>query len=54
MATIQDIHALEQRITDLVEDYIQKLYNEDDVLAIGSPLWQDKISVIANKWVFLI
>ena len=35
MATIQDIHALEQRITDLVEDYIQKLYNEDDVLAIG-------------------
>lgn len=34
MATIQDIHALEQRITDLVEDYIQKLYNEDDVLAI--------------------
>ena len=35
MATIQDIHALEQRITDLVEDYIQELYNEDDVLAIG-------------------
>ena len=36
MATIQDIHALEQSITDLVEDYIQKFYNEDDVLAIGS------------------
>lgn len=35
MATIQDIHALEQRITYIVEDYIQKLYNEDDVLAIG-------------------
>lgn len=35
MATIQDIHALEQRITDLAEDYIRKLYNEDDVLAIG-------------------
>ena len=35
MATIQDIHALEQRITDLVENYIQELYNEDDVLAIG-------------------
>lgn len=35
MATIQDIHALEQRITDIVEDYIQNLYNEDDVLAIS-------------------
>lgn len=35
MATIQDIHALEQRITYLAEDYIRKLYNEDDVLAIG-------------------
>ena len=35
MATIQDTRALEQRITDIVEDYIQDLYNNDDVLAIG-------------------
>lgn len=35
MSTIQDIHALEQRITDVVEDYIKNLYHEDDVLAIG-------------------
>ncbi len=35
MATIQDIRALEQRITDIVDDYIEKMYNEDDVLAIG-------------------
>ena len=35
MATIQDILALEHRITDIVEDYIQNLYNEDDVLAIS-------------------
>lgn len=91
MATIQDIHALEQRVTDLVEDYILKLYNEDDVLAIGRRCGKitlkvdakekikvgkttelhslkdlfrtdddgkpeadyDKISGIANKWVFL-
>ena len=35
MSSIQDIRALELRITDIVEDYIQQLYNEDDVLAIG-------------------
>lgn len=35
MATIQDIRALELRMTDIVDDYIQQMYNEDDVLAIG-------------------
>lgn len=35
MSTIQDIRALEQRITDIVDDYVKQLYNEDDVLAIG-------------------
>ena len=35
MSTIQDIQALEQKIFDIVEDYIKDLYNEDDVLAIG-------------------
>lgn len=35
MSTIQDIQALEQKIFDIVEDYIKDLYNKDDVLAIG-------------------
>ena len=35
MSSIQDIPALELRITDIVEDYINELYDEDDVLAIG-------------------
>ena len=35
MASIQDIRALELRITDIVDDYINQMYNEDDVLAIG-------------------
>lgn len=35
MATIQDINNLELRITDIVDDYVQQRYNEDDVLAIG-------------------
>ena len=92
MATIQDTRALEQRITYIVEDYIQKLYNEDDVLAIGRRCGKitlkadakekikagkttelhplrvcvrigdngkpeadyDKITVIANSWLFLV
>ena len=35
MSSIQDIHSLELRITDIVNDYIQKFYNENDVLAIN-------------------
>ncbi|MBR3078586.1 MAG: hypothetical protein IKH01_02090 [Prevotella sp.] len=35
MSSIQDINALELRITDIVDDYVKKIYNEDDVLAIG-------------------
>lgn len=35
MSSIQDINALELRITDIVDDYVKKMYNEDDVLAIG-------------------
>ena len=91
MSSIQDIRALELRITDIVDDYIQQRYNEDDVLAIGRrcgkitlkadarekikvgkttelyPLKDlvrigddgeleancDKISDIANSWIFL-
>lgn len=91
MASIQDIRALELQITDIVDDYVEKMYNEDDVLAISSrcgritikadakenikvgkstelyPLKDlvrigddgntesdyDKISDIANSWVFL-
>ena len=91
MASIQDIRALELRITDIVDDYVKQMYNEDDVLAIGRrcgkimveadakenikvdkttelyPLKDlirsgddgnlesdcDKISDIANNWIFL-
>lgn len=33
--SIQDIRKLEERITDIVEGYLNGDYNEDDVLAIG-------------------
>ena len=35
MSSIQDIHTLEERIYDIVDDYVKGDYNEDDVLAIG-------------------
>ena len=35
MSSIQDIHALEKRIFDIIQDYVDGRYNEDDVLAIG-------------------
>lgn len=91
MSTIQDIRALEERIYDIVQDYVDGNYNPDDVLAIGIrcgkitlkaddkanikvgkttelyPLKElvrtgddgklevdnDKVSDIANKWLFL-
>ena len=91
MSTIQDIRALEVSINDIVTDYINGMYLEDDVLAIdrhagkleltadkresikvgketeiyplkdlvrtgddGQPEEDiDKISEIANNWIFL-
>lgn len=91
MSNIQDVYKFEQRIYDIVQDYVDDNYNTDDVLAIGIrcgkitmkadskeaikvgkstelyPLKDlvrtgddgkpepdnDKISEIANKWVFL-
>lgn len=35
MSSIQDIHALEQCIYDIVQDFVDGNYNESDVLAIG-------------------
>lgn len=35
MSSIQDIHALEERITNIVDDYVNQLYNEDNVLAVS-------------------
>mgnify|MGYP003479584103 CR=1 FL=1 len=35
MGKIQDIHALEQCIYDIVQDYIDDCYNDGDVLAIS-------------------
>lgn len=36
MSNIQDIHALEQHIYDIVQDYVDGNYNEEDVLALNS------------------
>ena len=35
MSSIQEIHALEQRIYDIVQDFVDGNYNNGDVLAIG-------------------
>ena len=35
MSSIQEIHELEQRIYDIVQDYVDGNYDNDDVLAIG-------------------
>ena len=35
MSSIQDIHALEERIINIVDGYVKGDYNEDDVLAVG-------------------
>lgn len=35
MSSIQEIHELEQRIYDIVQDYVDGNYNDGDVLAIG-------------------
>jgi hypothetical protein len=91
MSSIQDIQALELRITDIVDDYLNQLYNEDDVLSVSRRCGKimlkadayeaikvgktteiyslkdlvrtgddgklesdyDKISNIANSWIFL-
>ena len=35
MSSIQEIRALEERIYDIVQDYVDGTYNPEDVLAIG-------------------
>lgn len=49
MSTIQDIRALELRMTDIVDDYIQQMYNEDDVLAISQRCGKIKIEADAKE-----
>ena len=46
MSNIQDIHALEQRIYDIVQDFVDGNYNDGDVLAIGRRC--GKITLKAN------
>ena len=91
MSSIQDIHTLEQRIYDIVQNYVDENYGEDAILAIAKRYGKitvtadakeriktgkstenhllkdlvradengkleadnDKISDIANSWVFL-
>ena len=47
MSSIQEIRALEVRINDIVSDYIEGMYLEDDVLAISRHA--GKIEVTADK-----
>ena len=47
MSTIQDLRALELQITDIVDEYIDKYYNDDDVLAID--LCEGKITLTADS-----
>ncbi len=35
MSSIQEIRAFEERIYDIVQDFVNGNYNEDDVMAIG-------------------
>ena len=49
MSSIQDIRALEMRITDIVDDYIQQRYNGDDVLAIGRRCGKITLTADARK-----
>ena len=49
MSSIQDIRALEMRITDIVDDYIQQRYNGDDVLAIGRRCGKITLKADARK-----
>ena len=49
MSTIQDIRALELQITDVVDDYIQQMYNEDDDLTISLRYGWIKVAVDAQE-----
>ena len=49
MSSIQDIRALELQITDIVDDYVEQRYNEDDVLAISQRCGKIKIEADAKE-----
>ena len=49
MSSIQDIRALELQITDIVDDYVEQRYNEDDVLAIGRRCGKSTVKADAKK-----
>lgn len=49
MSTIQDIRTLELQITNIVDDYIQQMYNEDDVLAISQRCGRIKVTADAQE-----
>ncbi len=49
MSTIQDIRELEFKITNIVDDYIQQMYNEDDVLAISQRCGRIKVEADAKE-----
>lgn len=47
MSNIQDLRNLELQITDVVDDYIDEYYNDDDVLAID--VCEGKITLTADS-----
>ena len=47
MSNIQDIRKLEQSIYDIVQDYVNECYNDEDVLAICGRYGQ--ISLLADR-----
>lgn len=47
MSTIQELRTLELQITDIVDDFIENYYNDDDVLAIDT--CEGKITLTADS-----
>ena len=47
MSNIQDLRKLELQITDVVDDYIDECYNDNDVLAID--VCEGKITLTADS-----
>lgn len=49
MSSIQDIRALELQITNVIDEYVDQRYDEDDVLAIGRRCGKITVKADAKK-----
>ena len=54
MASIQDIHAFEEKIYDIIQDYIDENYDVDDVLAIGMRCGRINMKVDAKEAIKIV